>query len=65
MLTNDTNSYGVGWNIKVKDSLDPDDAPRMHMKLRSSSHVKDLIFIWLLVDTVSFLQKIMSDILMI
>ena len=34
MLTNDTNSYGVGWNIKVKDSLDPEDTPRMHMKVK-------------------------------
>lgn len=34
ILTNNTNSYGVGWNIKVKDSLDPEDTPRMHMKVK-------------------------------
>lgn len=34
ILTNAKNSYGIGWNIKVKDSVDSDDTPRMHMKVK-------------------------------
>lgn len=34
ILTNDKNSYGVGWNVRVKEPLDPEDTPRMHMKVK-------------------------------
>ena len=34
MLVNDTNKYGVGWNIKVKPPREEGETPRMHLKVK-------------------------------
>lgn len=34
ILTHAENSYGAGWNIRIKDAEDPDETPRMHMKVK-------------------------------
>lgn len=33
-LQKDVNQYGVGWNVKIKPSMDPDEEPRMHLKVK-------------------------------
>ena len=35
-LVNDTNKYGVGWNVKIRPPRDEDDAPFMFLKVNVS-----------------------------
>lgn len=36
LLVNDTNEYGVGWNVKIKAPRNPEEGPFMHLPVKVS-----------------------------